>query len=298
MARFSGMLTEVLEDPEGSAVVGDLAAGVSVVPVAETSDFGDEGTCRIGEVDYTYTVDHDASELTITPVLASPVDDGDPVAEVGATGEVESTWKAVVLLDLDDEGEPIQATIWDRERYRLGVYDPPEPIEVDSVADGYEVAGQSTQSPTIDSSAVQTPVLSARRTADGNVADATDVTLTSWTVESSTSEVIAAPVAGEFVFAEPGHYMVLMTARWANNSTGRREAWPVWHHASGDVPGPADSRPAEAITGLSTHITDVRYCEAGEAVSMLVKQTSGANLTLRGGSSQPTTTIRIIRVGP
>lgn len=147
---MDGLLTEVATLTQGSAATADVAAGGTVVPVENLTDFASDG----GKVDiagtvYDYTgvdatgVDPDGvgGSLLLAAPLTVDVSEFDPVLLlVGEEPAVDYYW-VVDLVD-DESGEPSWLPIQTREQrlaWPVRAYDPPLPVTV--------VGGQVVGSP-------------------------------------------------------------------------------------------------------------------------------------------------------
>lgn len=173
---ITGELVEVKDVPEGSSIVGAVAAGATQVPVANVDDFGDEGICVINGQSYTYTVvdpyaglsdtelealldDQDgAGTLTITPPLTAAADDGDDVAACNAWGKPELVRIALVRLYADDqEPTPVDVPTGTRGYLEPGTYQAGSLVDVESVGMSYRLVTLPTEEPELDGSVVTPP---------------------------------------------------------------------------------------------------------------------------------------------
>lgn len=300
-ARTSGTLVEVIEEIEGSSLVAAAVVGATVLTIAETSDFGDEGTCRISGTDYAYTVDHETLTLTIGPGLTAAAEEGDEVQVLNHVDQPESAWYARVDIDEDEDADLVDAVIRTglRPYFTLGESDAGALVDLESDDEGWVVVSRPYDRAEIDAATVKSAVLTAYRPNTANVGTGgTGGTINNWTVSSQTTEVIYFEGSGVFRVTEPGHYGVIAVARWDSNAVGRRMVWPVWLRSSGEKVGHQDSRPADDTPGFTNHITDLEYLEAGEGLLIKVFQSSGGGLALLGGPTQSTTTVKIYKQGP
>lgn len=156
----SGMLVEVQVLARGSAATGDVAAGSTVVPVEDVTQFDDAGgTVQIDGTAYDYmTLDKDASTLTLAAPLTADVSEFDPVL-VMAGGQVVQDWQAIV--DLGGEGDTVSVPIPYGLRSILGEgqYDPPVPVDVaDDLSTVLDVPGRA---PVIDGGMIDPATLPA-----------------------------------------------------------------------------------------------------------------------------------------
>lgn len=157
----TGLLKEVTE-AEGAGLVGDHAAGATVLEVS-SGGFRDAGTCRVNDADYAYVRDDDS--LSITPALAALAEDGTPVLSLTPTGAVETTLKAQVDLDMDGDPEGDVYPVISGEvagYYQVGTADAGAIVKVRDTTYGYEIVSRPLDAPGLTGVPIQTVGETAR----------------------------------------------------------------------------------------------------------------------------------------
>lgn len=292
----TGLLKEVTE-AEGTGLVGDHAAGVTVLSVA-AGGFRDAGTCRVNDVDYAYVRDDDTDTLTITPALAALAEDGTPVLSLTPTGAVETTLVAVV--DLDQDGDPendVRAVIPGELAgfYPAGTAAAGSLVRVRDTAYGYEVASRPVDAPPLDSAVITTPYMRAHRANDLVTNHNVLTAIATWVVSESTS--MDPPASGWFPITESGIYLIVFSPSWQANSNGSRYSMIQTKDTAGVI---ATARqvaiPSSANITLAVQVSAALMLPAGWAVRMQVQQTSGADLNLVGSADGRLTGVEIVKV--
>lgn len=300
---LTGLVVAATSTPIGSATVADQAAGDTVLVLDDTVDFSTTGgqfTVGDGETPIAYVaMDDEASTLTLEAPLVDSIDAETDILVYPPRID----YTAFVLID--ESSDPIPASVpWHlQDALPSGVREEEDREQVRLMQDGdwswavFDLVNQPLERA---STFIQTPVLSAYRGTNNTVPTDTVRISTNWIVERTNTDVITFdPSNGFWYVNEPGEYQVVMSACWASNDDGRRVTWPVWRRAiGGDSDGQRVSLPSDPAPDFTVQTVDVNRLEAGDAVAMAVFQTSGVNLALRGGAVQPTTTLKIIRVGP
>jgi hypothetical protein len=124
-------LVEVVVLARGTSATADTAAGATVVPVEDTTQFDEDGgVLDIVGAQYDYlSVDEDASTITLATALTADVDAYDPVSVV-AGGIVAQEFLAVVDLGGGDTSS-VAIPYAMRVQFPVGLYDPPVPVTID-----------------------------------------------------------------------------------------------------------------------------------------------------------------------
>jgi hypothetical protein len=290
-----GLLLEVVED-EGTGLVGDHAAGATVLAVA-ASAFRAAGTCRVAGVEYAYTRSENADLLSIDPPLAADAEDGDPVESLTPDGRVEQTLVALVDLDLDGESPGVEAVVRGEDVgfYPAGLAAAGAIVQVRDVPYGYETAGRPSDVPSLDSAVITTPYLRGHRVTDVSVASGVLTAVTGWAVSKSTS--MDPPSAGWFPITESGIYLVVFSPSWQANNSGSRYSIIETRDTAGAV---ASARQvgitSSAGITLGVQVAAALLLPAGWAVRMVVQQTSSGTLNLVGSSDGRLTGVEIVKV--
>lgn len=172
---YHGVLVDVVE-VEGTGLVGDHAAGVTLLTVA-SGGFREAGQCRVAGNVYTYTRGGTGLTLTISPGLVALAEDGTPVESLTPDGKVESQTVAVVDLDMlgEDESADDLPRAWIPGEL-AGFYPLDNPpigamLSLEDTTYGYRLVGRPTDKGQLD----------------GSVIDPTTVTVTGGTMQTATS---------------------------------------------------------------------------------------------------------------
>lgn len=126
----TGLLVEVRWEWDGTETVADSALGTDTITVLDPDTLSIEDTIWIGgEGPYVVTEIVD-DVVTIDPVLAADVDEGEPVVP-DAGGGPGQIWLADVILPDADQPVEVQMTIHDLIVMPEGIYDPPKAIALE-----------------------------------------------------------------------------------------------------------------------------------------------------------------------
>lgn len=275
----TGLLKEVTE-AEGAGLVGDHAAGATVLEVS-SGGFRDAGTCRVNDADYAYVRDDDS--LSITPALAALAEDGTPVLSLTPTGAVETTLKAQVDLDMDGDPEGDVYPVISGEvagYYRVGTADAGAIVKVRDTTYGYEIVSRPIDQPLIQSLYVHAPRgLASRGTLFAVTAGTTtEVPLLTRDATFSTDEWTLD--AGRLTYHGPPCVVVAYAgAKWAANGTGYRRL--IIRQGSAAESLVVNQIDPDTSGAPSFHSTSGIFTLAdGETLQVDVRQTSGASLNL------------------
>ena len=313
----SGVVISATPRRVGDALTVDVAAGATVLPVADAGDFSEDFTeprfLVIGEsttpLEYIEVVnDDDATQQTVT--LADPAPEGyeaglpvtlwDPTADDDNRRVVEMTvW---VRLDDQPDSPGIEATIPHNLIPLAGVYTlVGASVTVTEDAEGeWWVEAVLGRTPVIDSGYLRTPGAVGILNVDEAWPAGTWQTVKNW----GAYDLVAITydfITGVWTFHEDGVYLAIFGASFEENPNLARGVRPRVHFVDGSS---TDARMVKlpAVAGITAvEVAIHRRFYAGQGLSFEALQTSGGTLSLLGSNgdlNNRPTEVTIFRTSP
>lgn len=296
-----GTLREVTEVTEASSLATDVAAGALLLPLMNANDFAEPGLCEVNGASYLYNEVTDDGSLVLdssNPLSAAAVAD-EPVYSLSDLGTREV--KRVAWVRLDDEGDPVPATIPTGKQgmFRLGDVDQQTLVEVEATRNGLVVVQRIVDEDSFDATMMYVPMAAAAKGSNQAIPHNTWTQVNGW-FPTKLDQVGYDSVTSEFIIQVDGWYAVKFGATFASNTTNVRALRIFTTYLGVDIGPSRDVRvPSQGVVGMETN-QDMSFL-AGTRVRFEAWQNSGADLDVRGSNiftSPPETNCSIRRVGP
>lgn len=288
---LSGLVMAVSAAPVGTQLAAGAGTGATVLLVDDAIDFqptGGQVTFGGAVVDYV-SADDDASTVTLAVPLVAEVDEGAELLVYPPRVEM------TALVVTDETSDPIPAVVpvnW-QDALPVGVREEEDREKVRLTRDGewswaiHDLPGKPLDR---DAAFLALPRINAWLPTAFPIPTSTNTLISGWAWEEQGGWVPGG--AGEFVCPKTGNYLVIVGARWDSNDIGRRVIWAETTNGDGVTEaGFADTRPGQAIAGMSTQAVQPWFFEEGDLVRFWALQSSGAELNLRAGNTQTVFTV-------
>lgn len=298
MAAAHGRLVAVAAEVAGDELVKAPLAGTLVLTVGDVADFDEDGGwLRLAGTPLEYvSADDDAATITLAlplPVLTFPlgaiesrVDVWDPDAD-----DVVVEFVARVVLDNQDEGEPVEAGI-DHALIDLlpgGIRTRGESVSLEWDGDDLRVVEVAGKRPTASGTYASNPNVLAFLTTTTGTVNNTWKTMLAWSPFATIPGVDLGEVLtnGKFRITADGFYDVRFGVTFDLSSVGSRAVRMRYVTAAGEFTTRAVKVPGEGTTAIET--AQMMRFVAGDVLYFEAWQNSGGALSVLGGTGVGTT---------
>lgn len=310
----SGVVTsEVTPEWAGSALAVDVGPTETVLIVKDAADFAEDFTIPrfvvIGE-DQTprqyVAVQNDEDEGPESITLAAPygfaVEAGLPIIaydpDAKAPDKRGIEYWTNVLLDGQPEGTSPIPVVVDHLSIPVSDFDSlfgarVELAEDESEEDKWLVSRILGRAPILDSGVISTPRATGLLLADQQWPSSFDWETVKGFARFYSSAITYDTNTGIWTFQEAGIYLVVLNATFEGNASGNRGIRSRIHTPEIGLSNVGTTTKAVPVDGdMPIQVTELRGFEAGQGISMEVRQTSGGALALLSSSGsldvQPT----------